>query len=725
MMISLGTTANMVLVLIGFGLLVAVHEFGHFLAAKWAGVRVESFAVGMGPPFLAYRRGVGIRFGSTDPTVLLRTGKRPIQLMDSELAALGIGETEYSLRLLPLGGFVRMLGQDDLNPEATSSDTRSYNRIAIWKRMIIVSGGVTFNIALALILFVIAFMVGVQFEAPIIGAVAPASPAAAAGIRAGDRVTAIDGEPASTFADLQIASAMGKANEPIRLTVERAATGGATTAPTLVIEVTPRPDSVLGVLSIGIAPAASTELTDAPDARPFLFGALERAGFWNHAPDGMPTAAWGISDAQLSSALGAPDRALFDLNFRGATLLTVHGVAAKTYEALVEASKATQGQPIATQWRFEEAIGSASEVSIALNCAPSWQVLEYTEKPAASTIDYEPGLLGMVPLVRIGRVPATSAASNVLQEGDIVLRAGDVVGPRQMEFRLAVQSRANATILLRVLRGADEVECTAAVGRDGKLGIEVGYAWESPLIARPFAVTGPPPGTPTATAPLNLLPLTRIDTVQGQSVGNWSDFFRITKSYIDGNGSAPSIAMSFTAPTPQAQPENASISLDASMRESIAQLRWRPALGSEWFNPAQVVLTAGGDPFQAISMGFNETKKMVLLTYLTLDRLFRGTVGVSQLRGPVGIVHIGTRVADRGMTYLLFFLAMISVNLAVINFLPIPIADGGLMVFLIYERLRGRPPSPAFQNGAMMAGLVLVGLLFAVTFYNDVMRLVT
>jgi len=69
-------------------------------------------------------------------------------------------------------------------------------------------------------------------------------------------------------------------------------------------------------------------------------------------------------------------------------------------------------------------------------------------------------------------------------------------------------------------------------------------------------------------------------------------------------------------------------------------------------------------------------------------------------------------------------MAMISVNLAVINFLPIPIADGGLMVFLLYERLRGKPPSPAFQNGAMVAGLIIVGTLFAVTFYYDVMRLI-
>ena len=122
-------------------------------------------------------------------------------------------------------------------------------------------------------------------------------------------------------------------------------------------------------------------------------------------------------------------------------------------------------------------------------------------------------------------------------------------------------------------------------------------------------------------------------------------------------------------------------------------------------------------------MGFEQTWKMAALTYLTIDRLFRGSVGVEQLHGPVGIVHLGTRVADRGMMYLVFFLAMISVNLAVLNFLPLPIVDGGLFLFLLYEKFRGRPPSAAFQNGATLAGLLLLGGVFVVTFYNDLMRL--
>ena len=120
-----------------------------------------------------------------------------------------------------------------------------------------------------------------------------------------------------------------------------------------------------------------------------------------------------------------------------------------------------------------------------------------------------------------------------------------------------------------------------------------------------------------------------------------------------------------------------------------------------------------------------ETQKFIVMTYLTIDRLIRGSVGVEQLRGPVGIIHIGTQIADRGLTFLIFFLALISVNLAVINFLPLPIVDGGLFLLLIYEKLKGRPPSLAFQNAATIVGMFMIGTVLLVTFYNDVMRLVS
>jgi len=138
-----------------------------------------------------------------------------------------------------------------------------------------------------------------------------------------------------------------------------------------------------------------------------------------------------------------------------------------------------------------------------------------------------------------------------------------------------------------------------------------------------------------------------------------------------------------------------------------------------------VTISANGNPFQAVAMGFRESRKLAIMTWLTIDRLVRGTVAVKQLRGPVGIVHLGARVVDRGATYLVFFLAMISVNLAVLNFLPLPIVDGGLFLYLLYERATGRPPSVRFQNAATTVGLVFLGTLFLFTFYNDVMRIFT
>jgi regulator of sigma E protease len=114
----------------------------------------------------------------------------------------------------------------------------------------------------------------------------------------------------------------------------------------------------------------------------------------------------------------------------------------------------------------------------------------------------------------------------------------------------------------------------------------------------------------------------------------------------------------------------------------------------------------------------------MLSTYLTFARLVQGTVKVEHLKGPVGIAHVGTVLADRGWVWLMFFMALVSVNLAVINFLPIPIADGGLFVFLVYEQVMGKPVSVRFQNAAAIVGLVMIVGLFLVVTYNDISHLI-
>ncbi|MFM7807484.1 MAG: site-2 protease family protein, partial [Planctomycetota bacterium] len=122
----LGDGGNILLIVLGFGLLIAVHELGHFIAARWAGIRVDAFAIGMGPAVLAFRRGIGWKMGSTTPAVRDRFGDIPEAIPVERLRASGVGETEYGLRLLPLGGFVRMKGQEDLQPIEGSADADAY-----------------------------------------------------------------------------------------------------------------------------------------------------------------------------------------------------------------------------------------------------------------------------------------------------------------------------------------------------------------------------------------------------------------------------------------------------------------------------------------------------------------------------------------------------------------------------------------------------------------------
>ena len=266
---SFDSLLNILLIIIGFGLLIGIHELGHFLAAKWSGIRTNAFAIGMGPQILSYRKGVGLCCKSSRSKVIAKCGKDANDMSDSELVEHGISETEYSLRLLPVGGFVSMLGQEDGKPDEVSDDPRSYNRCSIGKRMIVVSAGVVMNLLLAAVFFLICFQIGVNFEAPIIGHIVKNSPAAKAlsesdypsHLQTGDVVVSIDGDEARTFQDVQIASAMAKPHTPVLLEVRR---GGNDE----LISFSVMPGSVTGngLLELGIYPASSTTLREGDDS---------------------------------------------------------------------------------------------------------------------------------------------------------------------------------------------------------------------------------------------------------------------------------------------------------------------------------------------------------------------------------------------------------------------------------------------------------------------------
>jgi regulator of sigma E protease len=121
----------------------------------------------------------------------------------------------------------------------------------------------------------------------------------------------------------------------------------------------------------------------------------------------------------------------------------------------------------------------------------------------------------------------------------------------------------------------------------------------------------------------------------------------------------------------------------------------------------------------AISMGITHTKNSASDIYLTLRNLFGGSISYKELHGPVGIAKVAYHIASNGLPELLLFLGFLSVNLAVLNFLPIPVLDGGHMVFLIWEGVTRSKPSERVLWAAQALGfLFVVGLMLLVLFLD-------
>jgi regulator of sigma E protease len=163
--------------LVTLGILVTIHEYGHFSVARWCGVKVERFAIGFGKPLLRWR-------GKPLP------GERPEEA------------TEYVICALPLGGYVRMLGEQDDVPLEDRS--RAFTHKTLPQRAAIVAAGPIANFLLAIVVYWLMFMTGVSGLAPVVGSVRDDGPAAVAGLRAGDEILAIDGTPTETWQDVRV-----------------------------------------------------------------------------------------------------------------------------------------------------------------------------------------------------------------------------------------------------------------------------------------------------------------------------------------------------------------------------------------------------------------------------------------------------------------------------------------------------------------------------------------
>jgi regulator of sigma E protease len=175
--------------LFALGVIIVVHEAGHLLVAKAFGVRVLTFSVGFG------RRIWGIQRG----------------------------ETEYRVSLVPLGGYVRLSGE---NPEEATSDPRDFLSKPRWQRILVYLAGPAMNVVLALLIFAGLFMVGIQIPflpdvPPVVGVVEPGSSAATQGVQAGDRILTVNGRAVENWQNVLMGLISSRPGTEVRLTLER------------------------------------------------------------------------------------------------------------------------------------------------------------------------------------------------------------------------------------------------------------------------------------------------------------------------------------------------------------------------------------------------------------------------------------------------------------------------------------------------------------------------
>jgi regulator of sigma E protease len=136
------------------------------------------------------------------------------------------------------------------------------------------------------------------------------------------------------------------------------------------------------------------------------------------------------------------------------------------------------------------------------------------------------------------------------------------------------------------------------------------------------------------------------------------------------------------------------------------------------------VLRIDYGPVGAVGVGLSNTYGDVLDILITIKGMFVGTISTDELGGPILIAQASGQIAQLGIVPLIAFMALLSVNLAVLNMLPIPVLDGGHMVFLMLEGLRGKPLSLKWRMRLTQAGMLALLALFVLVFKNDIMRLI-
>jgi len=671
---------KVLLVLIGVNMLIIVHEWGHFIVARMCGVKCEKFYIWF-------------------------------DIFGWKICKFKWGDTEYGFGVLPLGGYVKMLGQED-NParlreelerakarqaadqndadvgqtvdrdeadeidieaaEAALYDPTSYLAQSVPKRMAIISAGVIMNVVFAFVVAAIGYRMGVYETDCGVSAVSPGSAAWKANLRVGDRIKSISGKEVVRFKQL-IDSMLGDdLDQGLKMVIERPGVDGP-------INVNVIPDRGWLIPTVGVAAPRITTLREEYPHYPGSAAALAQPGFLGGdvivEVDGQPIEIYADYHAQEATK---PEQTLN-----------------VTVERPLGAPQGDTNQP-------------GERLTIEVPPRPCRRVGLVME-------------LGTISAVQ----PGSPAADAGLKKGDRILAVnGDPTGdPMTLAGRLGRLAEQGQPVIFSILGpdqdAAREVEVTLRRANWYEIPIDHSDQISSPALGIVYDVTnrvsGAIPDSPADKAGLNggesIVAVTVIppdkQTRLALEIDDGLKQKEVTLELKPGKMSWPRVFYEWL----QNSLPGTRVELELKDgREVLLDL----VESSDSFNPERGFIFEPQQTFvqaatfgQAVEWGAQETYES-LTKVLQFLRKIGSQISPKAVGGPVAIVQMAYRSTSDGMGGLMMFLCLISANLAVINMLPIPVLDGGHMIFLAYEGIRGKPPSEKVHVGLSYLGLIFI-----------------
>lgn len=673
----LWNTVAIVMAVLGIGFLIFIHELGHFVVAKWAGVKVEIFSLGFGPTLISWRKGFGFRRGSTakDYTAKIE-GAKDDATRDELLEKYG--ETEYSIRVLPLGGFVAMLGEGE-DGDVSTSDPRAFANKPVSSRMAIMLAGVVMNLIFGIGCATWVHVRGKTYTPAIIGGVVAGQPAYEAGMRPGDEIVAIDGRDDISFEDITQTVPLSRAGHAIQFDLKRAGHEG--------------------LIRLGIEP--------------------------RRVPNALgPTI--GVIDARSLDLIGKPPKGLVSDEKQFDRILAAGPEgAAPTPVSRIDDLRTILSRERSRPLLLRVERGSSEEDR---DKRPKTEV-EVVVPPKPFRDFGMRMTTGPIAAVQ----PDSPASKAGFKVGDTIVAFDGIRDFDPMRLPDLAYDRAGKSIPIEIRREGEEKPRTIEVTPDAT------PTWaDFPVPAEPLeipglglAVTVEPkvaavtPGSPAAKAGVVVGDVVKsvIFAKSRPEPGKKGEITWNKPLAIDGNAAAwPFI---FEGIQEEEGPTRFEIvgKKEPIEIEAVAVPGWDDPTRGLAFNK-QFRVHAPQPLGIALSKGWRDSREMAFSIFGVLRNLIFGRLGANAIGGPVMISNVAFQTAKYGgFSKFLQLMGLLSINLAVINLLPIPVLDGGRIVFLLAEKVRGRPLPEKAVLWPMVAGFIFIIGLIVVVSLKDVWNL--